>query len=251
MFGVHAAKNPFQVRLHKGPRALVLWLFLTPDHFGLREPLEFFKRRDGWERVILFDPHQVDIVYTAGIARFEQIIINLARAHHHTFDFLICDELCGRVACLCIIPQHAVEGRAIGEIIDTRDCHFVPQQRFGRHQNERLAEIAVHLAAQDMEVIRRCGTIGDDPVVLSAHLQEPFKPGRAMFRPLAFVAMRQEHNQPRHAQPFAFARADELIKHDLRPIGKIAKLGLPKGQRIGLGQRIAIFKSQHGIFRQH
>ena len=44
------------------------------------------------------------------------------------------------------------------------------QQRFWRHQNQRLAEGAVNLAAQDVEVIGGCGAIGHDPVVLTAHL---------------------------------------------------------------------------------
>ena len=81
----------------------------------------------------------------------------------------------------------------------------MPQKRFGGHQNQWLAEIAVHLAAQDMEVIRWGGAIGNDPIVLPAHLQEPLKFGRAVLGALAFIAVWQQHHQTRHAQPFAFA----------------------------------------------
>ena len=72
-----------------------------------------------------------------------------------------------------------------------------------------------------------------------------------MFRPLAFEAMRQQADQTGHAQPFGFARVDELIEHDLRAIGKIAKLGFPHHQRVRFRQRIAIFEPEHRIFRQH
>ena len=60
--------------------------------------------------------------------------------------------------------------------------------------------------------------------------------------------MGQQHRQTRHAQPFALPAGDELIKHDLRAIGKIAKLRLPHDQSVGLGQAVAIFKAQDRIF---
>ena len=72
-----------------------------------------------------------------------------------------------------------------------------------------------------------------------------------MLWPLAFKAVRQQANKPRHAQPFAFPRTHELVKHDLRAIGEIAKLRFPHGQSIGFGQGIAVFKAQDRIFRQH
>jgi hypothetical protein len=37
----------------------------------------------------------------------------------------------------------------------------------------------------------------------------------------------------------------------MRTIGKIAELGFPQHERIGLGERIAIFEAEHGFFRQH
>ena len=37
----------------------------------------------------------------------------------------------------------------------------------------------------------------------------------------------------------------------LRAVGEIAELRLPQRQRIGLGERIAVFEAEHGLFRQH
>ena len=109
----------------------------------------------------------------------------------------------------------------------------------------------MQLTAQDVEIVRRRRTVRHDPVVLTAHLQESFETRGRVFGALPFEPMRQQRDQTRHPQPFAFARADELVEHDLRAVGKVAKLRLPQGQRVGFGQRIAIFKAQHRIFRQH
>src|SRR5687768_6311008 len=72
-----------------------------------------------------------------------------------------------------------------------------------------------------------------------------------MFRPLPFVAVRQEADEARHAQPFALARRDELVEDDLRAIGEIAELRLPQSERVRLGKRIAVFEAEHGLFGQH
>src|SRR5579883_108817 len=72
-----------------------------------------------------------------------------------------------------------------------------------------------------------------------------------MLRPLALIAVRQQADETRHAQPFALARRDELVEDDLGAIGEIAKLGLPDRQRVGLGERIAVFEAEHRLFREH
>ena len=109
----------------------------------------------------------------------------------------------------------------------------------------------MQLAAQQVEVVRRRGAVRHDPVIAATHGQEPFQTGRRVFGPLAFVAVRHQANEAGHAQPFAFARADELVEHDLRAVGKIAELRFPQGQRVGLSQRVAVFKAQYRVFRQH
>jgi hypothetical protein len=134
---------------------------------------------------------------------------------------------------LRVVPQHAVKARPGGEFLGPRHRQLVPQQRFRRHQDQRLAEAAVDLAAQDVEVIGRRRAVGHDPVVLAAHLQEPFEPGRGVFGALALEPVRQEAHEARHAQPFRFARADELVEHDLRAVGEIAELRLPEVSALG------------------
>ena len=102
-----------------------------------------------------------------------------------------------------------------------------------------------------MKEIGRRRAIDDLHVVLGAELQKALEPRRRMLRPLSFVAVRQQADEARHAQPFALARRDELVEHDLRAVGEIAELRLPQGQRVRLGERIAVFEAEHRLFRQH
>ncbi len=71
-----------------------------------------------------------------------------------------------------------------------------------------------------------------------------------MFRALTFVTVRQQHHQTRHAQPFGFARADELVNDDLCTVGKITELGFPQNQRMRFGKGDAIFEAQNTGFGQ-
>ena len=108
----------------------------------------------------------------------------------------------------------------------------------------------MQLAAQHVEVVGGRGRIDHLHIVLGAELQEPLQPGGGMLRPLPFIAMRQQADETRHAQPFTFARGDELVEQHLGAVGEIAELGFPHRKRIRLGQRVAVFEAKHGFFRQ-
>jgi hypothetical protein len=60
--------------------------------------------------------------------------------------------------------------------------------------------------------------------------------------------VRQQHHEAGHAQPFALARRDELIDHDLRAVHEIAELRFPQRQRFRIGQRIAVLEAEHRFF---
>ena len=108
----------------------------------------------------------------------------------------------------------------------------------------------MQLAAQNVEVIRGRRAIGNLHIVVGTKLKKAFGPRRGMFGPLTFIAMREEKHETRHAQPFHFARGNELIDHNLRAVREIAELRFPKDQRLGLREAIAIFESEHGRLRQ-
>src|ERR1700750_282949 len=99
----------------------------------------------------------------------------------------------------------------------------------------------MQLAAQHMEVVRRCRRIDDLHVVLGAHLQVPLQTRGGMLWSLPFIAMRQQANEARHTQPLTFTRRYELVEEYLRAVGEVAELSFPHRERIGLSQRIAVF----------
>src|SRR5947209_7975879 len=42
-----------------------------------------------------------------------------------------------------------------------------------------------------------------------------------------------------------------MIEYHLRAVSEVAELRLPQRQRVGLGERIAVFKAEHRLFRKH
>ena len=144
-----------------------------------------------------------------------------------------------------------MERALAGNLGQSRHRPLVAQQRLRRHQDQRLAEVALQLPAQDMEIVSRRRDVGDLHVVFGAKLQEALEPGRRMLRSLTFIAVRQQADEPGHSQPLALARRDELVEHDLRAVGEVAELRLPQRQCPRLGERIAILEAQHRLFREH
>ena len=146
--------------------------------------------------------------------------------------------------------EDAAERRARAHVGQRRDALLVAQQRLRRHHDQRLAEVAAHLAAQRVEIVGRRGRHDHLPVVLGGELQVALEPRRAVLRPLPLVAVRQQHHQAVHAQPLALARADELVDDDLRAVGEVAELRFPQHQRIGLGRGVAVLEAQHARLGQ-
>src|SRR4051812_6820370 len=81
-----------------------------------------------------------------------------------------------------------------GEIFLARSGVLGPEETLRCHDDERLEEVAFHLPAQDVEVLRRCGQIADLDVVFRARLEETLNAAAGMLRALAFVAVRQEQD---------------------------------------------------------
>src|SRR5580704_5576074 len=252
MFGADLVEHPFEEDIDEHPAAHVARLFLAPHDLGLLEARQLQHQRLGGERIELLDAQQIDVVDAALLALLVEIVIDLAGTDDDAAHVVVGGELDLLVRQhLGVVPQQPVERGVRPHLIEPRHRALVAQQRLGRHQDQRLAEVAIELAAQDVKVVRRRRAVGDLHVVLGAHLQEALEPRRGMLRPLPFIAVRQEAHEPRHAQPFAFARRDELVEHHLGAVGEIAELRLPQSERIGLGERIAVLEAEHGFFREH
>src|SRR5207247_9861069 len=90
------------------------------------------------------------------------------------------------------------------EFFHARRSEIGAQQTFGCHDDERLDEIAFHLAPQDMKVLRRRREVTDLNVVFGASLQEALEAPARMLGTLTFVAVRQKQNDPAAPSPFRF-----------------------------------------------
>ena len=122
------------------------------------------------------------------------------------------------------------------------------QERFGRHHDERFAEIAFHLAAERMEEVRWGRDVGDLHVVFGAGLEEAFEASRRVFRALAFVAVGQKQDDAAGALPLGFTGADELVDHNLSAIGEVAELGFPDAEHLGVIKGVAVVEAENRDF---
>ena len=96
-----------------------------------------------------------------------------------------------------------------------------------------------------MEILRRGRGLADLHIVAGAQLQIALDAGAGVFRPLAFVTVRQQHHQSGQQAPLVFAGSYELVDDDLRAVGEIAELRLPHHQRLGIVAAVAVLKTQH------
>src|ERR1043166_390861 len=99
-----------------------------------------------------------------------------------------------------------------------------------------------------MKILCRSAGITNTEVVCGTQLQKSFEPCTGGLRPLAFIAMRQKHCQPRSLFPFVLTGSDVLIDYRLRDVIKVAELGLPQHQRISRVDRITVFKTEDARF---
>ena len=228
-------------RFDKEPCAVILRLFLRPDDFfEVHHTLQADDQRFTREGVKLLKPDDRGILVTGRVACFHQVIRNLARTEDEALHILVCRSPW--------IRKDAHKVAFAKEILGFRNRHFVTQKRFWRHDDERLAEGAVHLATQQVEEIGRGRAIGDLDIVFGAQLQEALKPRRAMLGPLPFETVRQQHHKAVGAKPFGFAARDELVDDGLRAVDEVAKLAFPHHQCFRIGAGKAIFIAEHAEF---
>ena len=79
-----------------------------------------------------------------------------------------------------------------------------------------------------MEVLRGRGWLADLYIVLGRKLQVTFNASAGVLRTLAFIAVRQQHDQTGKQSPLVFTRNQKLIDDDLGAIGEIAELSFPQ-----------------------
>src|ERR1017187_7230593 len=232
---------------HEAPRSHVARLLLRPYYVGRgRVALDDPGRLVRGERIKLFHPRQRHVFRLPLAARGEYVVVDLAGAENHARDALVLAQF--RVA-------QNLQKPSGGELPRVRNRLRMPQQALGREDRQWLAHAApvvaaVHLAAQQVEVLRGRGAIGHLHVVLGAEREIPLDARAGMFRPLALVAVREQQHQAAGLAPFRFGAGNELVDHDLRAVGEIAELRFPNHQRQRVRHAVAELETQHGVLAE-
>ena len=99
-----------------------------------------------------------------------------------------------------------------------------------------------------MKILRRRGWITDLQIIFGAELQKALEPRARVFRPLAFVRVRQQQRQTRSLLPLVFTGGDVLIDDRLGDVVEIAELRFPHHQRVLRDDRITVFEPEHARF---
>jgi hypothetical protein len=150
------------------------------------------------QRVDLLDSNERGISDILLGPEVEQIVVHFARAKDDALDRLrirnrrVADDLLETTGC---------------EVFEFRGRSVETQHRFRRHENERLLEIALHLPAHDVEVLRRRREIRDLHILLGAKLEESFEACARMLGALAFVPVREQKHDSTGALPLRLALA--------------------------------------------
>ena len=199
------------------PRAHVARLFLDPhDLRRVRIPLQRVGDHRLRERIELLDPDDRHVRLRLVAARFE-VVVDLAGREDDALHVVTGDVAIG---------EHRLEAAA-RQLVDARHRGGMTQQRLRRHHDQRLARIVLHLPPQRVEVLRGRRRIDDLHVAFGAEREESLQPRARMLRPLAFVAVRQQHHQAAVLAPLLFGAGDELIDDDLRAVHEVAELRFP------------------------
>src|SRR5207249_9571091 len=78
------------------------------------------------------------------------------------------------------------------------------QQTFRRHYDQRLDEVALHLASQHVKILCRSSEIAHLDIIFGARLQKTLQSGAGVFRSLTFVAVWKQEHDPTWLLPFRF-----------------------------------------------
>src|ERR1700689_2328667 len=144
VLGSNLVQHPLQKDIDKNPAAHVARLFLAPNDLGLFGARQLEHQRLGREWIELLDAQQINVVDAAFFAFVVKVEIDLAGAYHDPADLGVGHKLDLFVrVILRVVPKQPMERGVRAHLVEPRHRALVAQQRFRRHQNERLAEIAL------------------------------------------------------------------------------------------------------------
>ena len=84
----------------------------------------------------------------------------------------------------------------------------------------------------------------------SADLEKAFDARARVLGPLPLVAVRQEQDEARQAEPLVLGRHDELVDDDLRRVHEVAELRLPDDEAVGRVEAVAVLEAEDARFAE-
>src|SRR5947209_1162051 len=194
---------------------------------------------------------QVQLERAGRGARGEELVVDLAAAEEDAPHPAVLDRDpgLGRAAERDVV-DHGPEP-ALRQLLERRDAQLMAEEALRGHQHERLPEAPVHLAAEDVEVLRRRGQVADLHVVLGAELEEALEARARVLGALALVAVREEQHEAAHALPLRLGAGEERVDGHLRAVDEVAELRLPEDQPARVGEAHAELEAEDGVLGQH
>lgn len=130
-----------------------------------------------------------------------------------------------------------------------------------------LAELAVHLSAQDMEQVGWGGHVSDlhvtvlvlalellssweDAWVLAGELKVTLHAARGVLWSLTIISVWKRHDKTGPLHPLDLTGGNELINDTLSIIGEVTKLGLPHDKGVWRGEGVSVLESKNTKLRE-
>jgi hypothetical protein len=254
--------------LGERPGTSVEGLLLAPnDRLGIRVRVEVVAELGPGEGVELLNTGDRCVGDLVGLTVLEQGGEDLAGTEDDTLDLFGLVNLEGGVLGVHGVLDDPPEVALTSEVLDVRASEGVTQKSLGEEGDERLAELTVHLATENVEVVGRGGAVGDlhvavlvltveslrageDARVLVTELQEALHTAGRVFGTLAVVTVGHGHDQTRTLKPLDLTRSDELVNDALSVVGKVTELGLPDDESVGRGEGVTVLEAEDTELRQ-
>ena len=101
-----------------------------------------------------------------------------------------------------------------------------------------------------MEEVGGRGAVHHQHVAVHAAAQEAFHARAAVLGALVLVAVRKQQHQAVHGVPLLLGAAQVLVQDDLGAVHEVAELGLPEGEHLRRGERVAVLEAEHRVLAQ-
>ena len=182
--------------LYVGPSPHVLVFLLHPAKLRVAVLVGHLLHDVEGEGGDLLDGVDGNLVLQAGLPpRLDQVVVDLAGTEQ---DLLHAGRVLSGGP---VVQDHPLELGSRKQVVEARLALGVPQQRLGRHHDQRLPKRQCGLTAEDVEVVGGVGAVGYDHVdvaelldgelvllrwevlgVVGTQLQESFRAGGAVLR---------------------------------------------------------------------